>query len=319
MLEKTLDNGMLRGWLILTFTFLFAALAPFIGPLVVILTPLPVLYYTSLLSRFRGFWVLAASFVTAYGVLSLLKQQINLPMLFMIAFIGLILSEVIKRKLSFEKMILAAALLLFLCGMGFILYNSYRANIAPWRLIENYVAVVVRENLELYKKLNIPQEQIQMVRDRTPQITRFFAGIFPALGVSGSVVTVWANLLAGQIFFRLRGVPFPDFGDLTTWKAPERLVWVLIAAGGMLVIPVEGIIILGMNLLIITCTIYMFQGLAIAAFFFRKKQVSRMFRFFFYGLIIIQQYMLIFVIALGLFDLWVDFRKRIKDVKSADE
>ena len=319
MLEKTLDNGMLRGWLILTFTFLFAALAPFIGPLVVILTPLPVLYYTSLLSRFRGFWVLAASFVTAYGVLSLLKQQINLPMLFMIAFIGLILSEVIKRKLSFEKMILAAALLLFLCGMGFILYNSYRANIAPWRLIENYVAVVVRENLELYKKLNIPQEQIQMVRDRTPQITRFFAGIFPALGISGSVVTVWANLLAGQIFFRLRGVPFPDFGDLTTWKAPERLVWVLIAAGGMLVIPVEGIIILGMNLLIITCTIYMFQGLAIAAFFFRKKQVSRMFRFFFYGLIIIQQYMLIFVIALGLFDLWVDFRKRIKDVKSADE
>jgi uncharacterized protein YybS (DUF2232 family) len=316
MLEKTLDNRMLRGWLILTLTFLFAALAPFIGPLVVVLTPLPVLYYTSLLNRFRGFSVLAASFVTAYGVLSLLKQQINLPTLFMVAFIGLILSEIIKRNLSFDKTILAAALLLLLCGLGFILYNSYRANIAPWRLIENYVATVVKENLEIYKKLNIPQEQIQMIREKTPQITRFFAGIFPALGISGSVLTVWANLLAGQMFFRLKGIPFPDFGDLTTWKAPDRLVWILIAAGGMLFIPVEGVTILGMNLLIITCMIYMFQGLAITAFFFRKKQISRMFRFFFYGLIMIQQYMLIFVIALGLFDLWVDFRRRIKDVKS---
>ena len=318
MLEKNLDNGILRGWLILTLTFLFAALAPFIGPFVVILTPLPVLYFTSLLSRFRGFSVLAASFVTAYGVLSLLKQQINLPMLFMIALIGLVLSEIIKRNLSFEKTVLAAALLLFSCGVGFILYNSYRANIAPWELIENYVAIVVKENLEFYKKLNIPQEQIEMLKEKTPQITRFFAGIFPALGISGSVVTVWANLLAGQMLFRLRGIPFPDFGDLTTWKAPEKLVWVLIAAGGMLFVPVEGIIILGMNLLILTCLIYLFQGLAITAFFFRKKQILRMFRVFFYGLIIIQQYLLIFVIALGLFDLWIDFRKRIKDVKNVN-
>jgi uncharacterized protein YybS (DUF2232 family) len=318
MLEKTLDHGILQGWVILTFTFLFAALTPFIGPLVVVLTPLPVLYYASLMSRFRGFSVLAASFVTAWGVLSVLKQQVNLPMLFMILFIGLVLSYMIKRNLSFEKTIVFAALLLFLCGLGFVLYNSYRADVAPWRLIENYVAMVVKDNLELYEKLNIPEEQLEMIREKTPGITRFFAGIFPALGISGSVVTVWANLLAGQMFFRFRGIPFPDFGDLTAWKAPERLVWILIAAGGMLFIPVKGMALLGTNLLILTCLLYLFQGLAIVAFFFRKKQISRLFRLFFWGLIIIQQYMLIFVIALGLFDLWVDFRKRIKDVKNAD-
>lgn len=309
---------MLQGWLILTLTFLFAALAPLIGPLVVVLTPLPVLYYASLLKRSRGFSILTASFVTAYGVLALLKQQINLPMPFMIAFLGITLSEIIKRDLSFDKMVLASALLLFLCGMGFIIYNSCRANITPWELVENYVAEVVKENIALYKKFNVPQEQIQMITEKTPQITRFFAGIFPALGISGSVVTVWANLLVGQMFFRLKGIPFPGFGDLTTWKAPEKLVWVLIAAGGMLFVPIEGIVIVGMNLLIITGLIYMFQGLAITAFFFRKKQISRMFRFFFYGLIMVQQYMLIFVIAVGLFDLWVDFRKRITDIKNVD-
>jgi len=34
----------------------------------------------------------------------------------------------------------------------------------------------------------------------------------------------------------------------------------------------------------------------------------------FYLLILVQQYMVVFVIALGLFDIWVDFRKRIKGI-----
>jgi len=305
--------------MIITVTFLFVALVPFIGPLVVVLTPLPVLYYASHLGRLRGFSVLAASFLTSYGILYLLKQPVHLPTLLMIAITGLLLSEVIKRNYSFEKTILTASLFLFFCGTAFIGLRSWQADIAPWKLIESYVAVLIKENIELYSQLNISQEQIKVIRENTGQITRFFAGVFPALGLSGSVLTVWANLLAGQMLLQVRKFSFPEFGDLTLWKAPEWLVWIFIAAGGMLFFPGEGIVILGMNLLIILCMIYMFQGLAITAFFFRKKQIPRLFRFFFYGLLLIQQYMLLIVVALGLFDLWVDFRKRIKDANHTDD
>jgi len=89
----------------------------------------------------------------------------------------------------------------------------------------------------------------------------------------------------------------------------------VIIAGGMLFVPLEGMTVVGMNLLIVTGLIYLFQGFAIAAFFFRQKQVPKMFRLLFYGLILVQQYMLIVLIAFGLFDLWVDFRKRIKGIK----
>jgi uncharacterized protein YybS (DUF2232 family) len=317
-LARTLDNELLQGWMILTVTFLFVALVPFIGPLVVVLTPLPVLYYASHLGRLRGFSVLAASFLTSYGILSLLKQPVHLPTLLMIAITGLLLSEVLKRNYSFEKTILTASLFLFFCGAAFIILRSWQADIAPWKLIERYAAALIKENIELYSQLNISQEQIKVIRENTGQITRFFAGVFPALGISGSVLMVWANLLAGQMLLRVRKFSFPEFGDLTLWKAPEWLVWTFIAAGGMLFFPGESIVILGMNLLIILCMIYMFQGLAITAFFFRKKQIPRLFRFFFYGLILIQQYMLLIVVALGLFDLWVDFRKRIKDVNHTD-
>ncbi len=318
ILARTIENELLRGWAALTITFLFIALVPFIGPLVVIMTPLPVIYYASRLGRLRGLSVLTASLLTASAILALLGQHVSLSMLLMIAVTGVMLSEIIKRNYSFDKSVLASSLFLFFCGSCFVAYSAWLARTGPWELIERYVAAVIKENIALYSQLNISDEQIRVVRENTVQITRFFAGVFPSIGISGSVLTVWANLLAGKALFQINRVPFPDFGDLTLWKAPERVVWFFIAACGMLFIPVEEIVILGMNMLIVVCMVYLFQGLAIASFFFRKKQTPRMFRFFFYGLILIQQYMLVIVVALGLFDLWVDFRKRIKDVSRED-
>jgi hypothetical protein len=42
------------------------------------------------------------------------------------------------------------------------------------------------------------------------------------------------------------------------------------------------------------------------------KRVSIFLKVLFYVLILIQQYLLLFVMVLGLFDLWADFRKLIK-------
>jgi uncharacterized protein YybS (DUF2232 family) len=212
---------------------------------------------------------------------------------------------------------LLASLALFCCGAGFVLYQAFLAGITPWRILELYVAGIVRENIKLYAQLNISEEQVRLIRESVPQITHLFTGIFPALALSGAVLTVWVNLLAGRLLFRRNGVAFPDFGDLATWKAPERLVWILIAAGGTVIVPLEGAAIVGMNLLILCGLIYMFQGLAIAAFFFREKRVPVIFRWLFYALLLVQQYMLIIVIVFGLFDMWADFRKRIGGVKNA--
>ena len=307
---------MIRGGAIISLTFLFAALIPYIGPIVVILTPFPVLYYCSRLGRRRGLIVLTVSFLAAYGILTLSGQSTNLPVLFMIGFVGVLLSEVLKRHFSVEKTFLLASLALFCCAAGFVLFHAFRTGIAPWQMVELYVSGIVRENINLYSQLNISEEQVRLIRESAPQITHLFTGIFPALALSGAVFTVWLNLLVGRWFFRIKGLTFPDFGDLAAWKAPERLVWILIAAGGMVLVPVEGFTVVGINLLIICGLIYLFQGLAIAAFFFREKRIPVMVRWLFYVLILIQQYILIIVIAFGLFDIWVDFRKRIGGMKN---
>ncbi|MBN2439664.1 MAG: YybS family protein [Deltaproteobacteria bacterium] len=311
------NSGTIRAVAILTFTFLFVALIPFVGPVIVILTPLPVLYYCSRLGRQQGLMVLTVSYLAALGILVLSGQRVNLPVLLMIGFTGVLFSEVLKRHASVEKSFLLASSALFCFSAGFVLYHSFRAGIAPWQMVELYLGEIIRENIKLSAQLNVPEEQIRLIRENTPQLIRFFAGIFPALGLSGIMLTVWVNLLAARRLFRIHGVAFPDFGDLAAWKAPERLVWILIAAGGMLFVPMEGATVLGTNVLIVCGLIYLFQGLAIATFFFRQKRVPMIIRWLFYGLLLIQQYMLIIVIAFGLFDMWIDFRKRITGNKDA--
>lgn len=301
----------IRAVVILTFAFLFVALIPIIGPVVVILTPLPVVYYCSRLGRLQGWIVLFVSYLAAFGILGLLGQHANLPVLFMIGLTGVLLSEILKRNLSIEKTFFLASSALFCCGAGFLLYHSFRANIAPWQTLEIYIARMIHENIQFYSRLHISEEQVRLIQESAPQITRFFTGIFPALALSGTIFTIWLNLLAGRALFRIHGVAFPDFGDLAAWKAPERLVWILIAAGGMMLIPAEKVAMVGLNLLIVCGLIYLFQGLAIAAFFLRQKRVPMIIRWLFYGLLFIQNYMLIIVIAFGLFDMWVDFRKRL--------
>ena len=314
--RSLLGSGMIQGGVILTLAFLFAAAVPHVGPIALIVAPLPVLYFHTRLGRKNGLTVLAVSLTAAYVILSLARQSPNLAVLLMIGFTGVLLSEVLKRRFSVEKTFAISSLALFGCAAGFFLYYAVRSGVTPWRMVEIYVSGIVQENIKLYSQLNLSEEQIQLIRQSAPEIAAVFTGIFPAMTLAGFIFTVWFNLLVGRRLFQINALPFPDFGDLAAWKAPERLVWLLIAAGGMVMAPVEGFGLVGANILILCGVVYLFQGLAIASFFFREKRVPAMIRWLFYLLILIQQYMLILVAALGLFDMWVDFRKRIGRMKN---
>jgi uncharacterized protein YybS (DUF2232 family) len=55
--------------------------------------------------------------------------------------------------------------------------------------------------------------------------------------------------------------------------------------------------------------VYFFQGMAIIAYFFRKKQIPRIARIVLYALIALQQVVMLGVVAVGFFDTWFNFRK----------
>jgi len=179
-------------------------------------------------------------------------------------------------------------------------------------MVESYLANSLQENLKLYAELDLPPEQVAFIRDNAPKLLRFFMTIFPSIALVSIVACIWANLLAGRFLLRIGGIGVVDDVDLSLWKAPERLIWVLIASGGFLILPVEATQIIGINVLIVCAFLYLLQGLSIAGFFFRAKNVPALVRFLFYALLVLQQYLLIIVAAFGMFDLWVDFRRFIR-------
>jgi uncharacterized protein YybS (DUF2232 family) len=110
-------------------------------------------------------------------------------------------------------------------------------------------------------------------------------------------------------FFHRLGLDVPNYGELDHWKAPEILVWVAIASGVLLLVPGFTAKILGLNGLLVLMIIYFFQGIAIVAFFFRKKRIPKAARLILYSLIFIQQLVMLAVIGAGFFDTWFNFRR----------
>lgn len=97
--------------------------------------------------------------------------------------------------------------------------------------------------------------------------------------------------------------------SLLAWRAPERLVWLLIAAGGLMILFDGFWFWAGANLLLVLSLVYFFQGLAVLAFWLGKKNAPRILRVGIYLLVAVEIFLALLVALVGLFDLWFNFRR----------
>ncbi len=111
-------GGMILGIAVFSLTLLFVTLIPFIGPIAVVMTPLPIFYHYSRLGRVKGLAALAISLGAVYVILGLLGQRSNIFILSTIGLTGVILAEILRWRLSIEKTFLLASLVLFFSGVG---------------------------------------------------------------------------------------------------------------------------------------------------------------------------------------------------------
>lgn len=298
--------------------FFAASLIPIVGTVFFILTPLPIVYYYSKLGRLQGWGVFIISLSLVALFLTFFGSMASFPFLFISAFLGVILSEILRKNYSIEKTVIYPVTMLMILWFSFAISLSLIMGKQPWHLIEDYIGRNIQESIDFYTQLDIPAEQIAPIKDNFQQITIFFTNIFPALFFVSVSFTVWINTLAARDIFYKNGMTYPDFGNLSCWKAPESLIWLLLASGAMFLIPVEWMKFLGLNLLIVCLFVYLLQGLSIISFIFKTKNIHRLFRIPCYFLIFAQQYIILFVIAVGVVDLWVDFRKFIKPIPSSN-
>lgn len=313
------------GIILISLSFLTVALIPFVGSVAILMLPLPVVYFFGKLGRLPGLLILAASlFIVELVIRSIAGESGEIFLFFMLGFIGVAIYEGLRKNLTIEKTVLFAVALSALFAVALLLYQSFLLGKMPWAVVSAYIAKSFRESMELSAQMGAQSEQIALMKSNVEIIVRYLLYLFPALSLIGIAFMVWLNILIGRVFFLINGMTYPDFGELTRWKAPDGIVWLLIASGAAVLIPSvlglksPGTVITGMNILMVVLFVYFLQGLAIVEFFFKTRQVPRLLRFLFYFIIMIQQYLLLVLSVAGIFDLWVDFRKLNRKIEEPE-
>lgn len=149
-------------------------------------------------------------------------------------------------------------------------------------------------------------------------IVQWTVRLAPALVAMSSALMVLVNL---SLFWRWVGkhrLTYQLFGDLAKWSTPEWLIWVFLATGFALFVPVKALDTIALDAFVCVAAVYFCQGLAIMSFYFKMLAMPSVARAVIYLIAGIQPVLAALVCAVGVFDLWVDFRRLKPPSQEAD-
>jgi uncharacterized protein YybS (DUF2232 family) len=305
--QGDISKDIVTGIAITCFLFGISIYLPIIGFFFTLFIPLPILFYRSKLGRKTGLFVPIATIV----VIAIVLGGISIDSLFFLELLtlGFVLGELFEQKLSIEKTIAYASGMVLCSGFVVLVFYGNMTNNGIAGIVSVYISKNLELTVALYESLGAPEQTLYRLSNSLDKIHYVLLRIIPSLAAASTVFVAWVSVIVARPMFNARGLFFPDFGMLNLWKAPETLVWGVIGCGLMLFIPANALKLLALNGMILLMTVYFFQGIAIVSYFFEKKRFPLFIRIFFYSLIVLQQIFLLFVIAIGFFDIWLNFRR----------
>jgi uncharacterized protein YybS (DUF2232 family) len=300
-----MSKDLITGTLITCLAVVVCALVPIVGLMGSVFIPIPLIFY-----RIKaGLPTARLIALAAAGFVLLLGGSLELLFFGELLLIGVLMGELMVRRWPLEPMALAV------CGItaGVAAGGVWALGLATGRGLLETLADGIRHNLDLtlqlYRDMGMAREQIEFLAGSLDVIQQVMIGLMPALVIGSTLMTFWVSLLTARRLLQRHGLPVPDYGALDHWKAPELMVWGVIASGLLLLMPSLTAKTVGLNGMALFMLVYFFQGMAIVAFVLRKKQVPRVARMVLYGLIALQQLVMLAVVGVGFFDTWFNFRK----------
>ena len=280
---------------------------PVIGFFALLLLPQPFIFYRLKLGRKQTGIIMGAALL----VLFLIIGQFFADVVFLLGMmgLGLFMGEFIERGHRVEEVIAYACGAVLSAGAVLLLIYAAGLDMGIRELAADYIGRNLEKTIQLYEKIGISEASIQMLERSKAEITGILLRLSPSLTAVGLLFAGWINLLVGRRLiggWQGRGAVFEA---LNRWRAPDWLVWAVIAGIVLILIPGGAGRFFGANALVVLMLVYFFQGIAVVAFYFDKKQVPPLFRWLVYAFIGIQQILLLLVVAIGFCDVWANFRR----------
>jgi len=278
---------------------LLTALAPF--PLIVLAVKYP--------------WRYAMSLMGLEGGLILLGGQWQ-PLLFLgqCGLVVLVISWAIRRGWSISQTLVGSLVVSFGAGALFLAIYSTFVQSPTQLLMTRYFDNIVHVSQEYVRAVEQLQEgedeQLTALMETLPQLV---FTVLPALMVIGHLFTNLCNYILVRRYCQRSQPPLRlDPDDLTCWRASDYLVWIFLASGAALLVPLDLMSTIGLNVLLATLAVYLLQGLAIVLFWGRRLPLPLGVQCLMIAMVFLIAGPLSVLVctAAGLFDLWVDFRRQ---------
>ena len=305
--QRMIAKDIAKGTALTVFIFVVSIYIPIIGFFCSLFMPLPLLFYRLKLGRKAGVVIFAVTVI----IMTALLDGLSIDMFFFVGllFLGFVLGEFFELNLSIEKTILYSCGSVLLSGFVILLIYSNMAGKNIGVLVSDYVKQNLELTMVLYQSMGMSEESIRVISNSLEHIQYVLVRIVPAMVVISTFFVAWTSLLLARPLLKSKSLFFPTFGSLQQWRSPEFLVWGVIGCGLLLLFPSKVVKVIALNGLLILMPVYFFQGIAIVSHFFNKKKFPKFLKLFLYGLIALQQLLLLVVIGVGFFDIWLNFRK----------
>ncbi|HXR36709.1 MAG TPA: DUF2232 domain-containing protein [Candidatus Binataceae bacterium] len=284
--------------------FLLGGLVPVVGALVMLCAPAPMLF--NALRAPGGLRRLGLVLALSLGIIALVAGPLqSLGFALSLGLGAVLMTAMIRRQWPFELIVFVttAATMTAVTVALVVLAGSPAALV---KQLHDSLAAAMSHADSFYAKLGMTVSQSKEISGRVLELTTSLA---PALAAMLGAVAVLINL--GLVWRRLGkpGLGYQLFAGLTTWRTPDWLVWLLLATGFGLFLPLEPARIVAINGFVLVAAIYFCQGLAIMAYYLQLLAMPMLIRGIIYVIALLQPILAALVCLAGVFDLWVDFRR----------
>lgn len=174
------------------------------------------------------------------------------------------------------------------------------------KLVTDEIRGSVSQAVAIYEKGGVKGEELAKMRQAMNSAADVVIRMYPALVSVTLIGMAGLNLALIKRFFAAGGSL--KLGDFASYRTPDVLVWLLIAAGFSLLSDNRLITTPALNVLTVLLVLYFLQGFAVLLTIIARQSVAAVLRVALYVMLIMQPYLTVVVAVIGIFDLWGDFR-----------
>ncbi len=286
--------------------FLSSYYLPVVGIFVGFLCPLPIIIALLRHDFVSGLFVV---FTSTFLVLVLSGPLLGMAFFFGFATLGLFMGESIKRGLSPEKTIALNTIVAVVSGVILLFGAFLLLSRNPLVDFQEELQVSFKSSLNVYRNMGVEAARLEEMENNFQNIIGFLKLTFPALFLVAMGINVLITFIFAQHFLTRLNLEVKKISPFPSWRLPDHCIWLFISGFLLYLSGYELLLPVGLNLIFVMGVVYFIQGLSIAHFFFREKQIPRFGYLLFYGLLFVFPPLVMILVIASVFDLWVDFRK----------